>query len=124
VQINEYINRLTSKQAGIVQCLHDLIMETPAIEIKKRWNLPFYYRKSWICYFNLLKDGKVEWAFVRGNELSNESGWLETRGRKQIYSVSFESINEIDLRIAQINFQEAVLLDEHVPYSVRKKTND
>ncbi|MGB6036419.1 MAG: hypothetical protein WBG42_09120 [Cryomorphaceae bacterium] len=118
--ISDYLYKLTSEQAGIVQCLHDLIMETPAIEVKRRWNLPFYYRKSWICYFNILKNGNVEWAFTRGNELSNEDLWLEARGRKQIYSVNFASVEDIDMQLARVTFQEALLLDEHVPYSVKK----
>jgi hypothetical protein len=120
MQVIDYIYNLTPKQAAIVQCLHDLIIENPGIEVKRRWNLPFYYRKSWICYFNILKNGNVEWAFTRGNELSNADQWLEARGRKQIYSVNFESINAIDLQMAKVYLQEALLLDEHVSYSVRK----
>ena len=124
MQISDYLYHLTSKQAGIVQFLHDLIMENPTIEVKRRWNLPFYYRKSWICYFNILKNGNVEWAFTRGNELSNENQWLEARGRKQIYSVNFASVHDIELQLAKITLQEALLLDEHVPYSVKKNTSD
>ena len=124
MQISDYLYQLTSKQAGIVQFLHDLIMENPTIEVKRRWNLPFYYRKSWICYFNILKNGNVEWAFTRGNELSNENQWLEARGRKQIYSVNFASVHDIELQLAKITLQEALLLDEHVPYSVKKNTSD
>src|SRR6056297_1466917 len=101
MQISEYLYNLTSKQAAIVHCLHDLIMETPAVEVKRRWNLPFYYRKSWVCYFNILKDGNVEWAFTRGNELSNQDNWLNAKGRKQIYSVSFESVLDIDMELAK-----------------------
>jgi hypothetical protein len=120
MQISDYLFKVTSEQAEIVQCLHDLIMETPAIEVKQRWNLPFYYRKSWICYFNILKNGNVEWAFTRGNELSNEDQWLEARGRKQIYSVNFASVDDIDMLLAKVTLQEALLLDEYVPYSVKK----
>jgi len=119
MQISDYLYKLTSEQAGIVQCLHDLIMETPGIEVKRRWNLPFYFRKSWICYFNVLKNGNVEWAFTRGNELSNEAQWLEARGRKQIYSVDFAAVGDIDMQLAKVTLQEALLLDEHVSYSVR-----
>ncbi|MCZ4409674.1 hypothetical protein O3Q51_12700 [Cryomorphaceae bacterium 1068] len=96
-------------------------METPAIEVKRRWNLPFYYRKSWICYFNILKNGNMEWAFTRGNELSNEDNWLEARGRKQIFSVNFATVDDIDMQLAKVTLQEALLLDEHVPYSAGKK---
>jgi hypothetical protein len=123
MQISDYLYDLTSEQAGIVQCLHELIMETPAIELKRRWNLPFYYRKSWICYFNILRNGNVEWAFTRGNELSNRDHWLEARGRKQIYSVSFATVDEIDMQLSRVTLQEALLLDEHVPYRLRKKSS-
>jgi hypothetical protein len=121
MQISAFLYSLTSKQAAIVHCLHDLIMETPAMELKRRWNLPFYYRKSWICYFNILRNGNVEWAFTRGKELSNEDQWLEARGRKQIYSVNFASVSDIDMQLAKTTFQEALLLDEHVTYSVKKR---
>jgi len=124
MQISEYLYNLTSKQAAIVHCLHDLIMETPAVEVKRRWNLPFYYRKSWVCYFNILKDGNVEWAFTRGNELSNQDNWLNAKGRKQIYSVSFESVLDIDMELAKTTLQEALLLDEYVNYSVKNKPSD
>jgi hypothetical protein len=68
----------------------------------------------------MLKNGIVAWAFTRGNELSNVDQWLDARGRKQIYIVNFESINAIDLQMAKVHLQEAILLDEHVSYSVRK----
>ncbi|MFT6996664.1 MAG: hypothetical protein ACJAQ4_000405 [Cryomorphaceae bacterium] len=68
----------------------------------------------------MLKNGIVAWAFTRGNELSNVDQWLDARGRKQIYIVNFESINAIDLQMAKVHLQEAILLDEYVSYSVRK----
>lgn len=118
MDIHSFTSDLNAKQSNTIMLLHNMIMENPGLEIKKRWKLPFYFRKSWICYFNILKNGEVEWAFVRGNELSNELGWLEDRGRKQIYSVSFSGPEDIDMTKANIYFQEALLLDEHVKYTV------
>ena len=120
MDIHSFTSELNTKQASSILLLHDLIMENPGLEIKKRWKLPFYFRKSWICYFNILKNGDVEWAFVRGNELSNELGWIEDRGRKQICSVSFSGPEDIDVTKANTYLQEALLLDEHVKYSIRK----
>lgn len=122
MQINDYLYNLTQNQAAIVQYLHEIISENPGIELKRRWHLPFYFRNSWICYFNLLKNGNVEWAFTRGNELGNANGWLDSRGRKQIYSVNFESVSDIEREVAHRTLQEALLLDEQVPYSARKRT--
>jgi len=121
MDIEIFAANLNSRQSSIVQFLHDLIIENPGIEVKRRWKLPFYYRKSWICYFNILKNGAVEWAFVRGNELSNEHGWLEDRGRKQIYSISFSKPEDIDIDMANLYLQEALLLDEQVKYRVKKR---
>jgi hypothetical protein len=120
MHIDQFTEGLSREQSEIIYVLHDLIMENPAITLKRRWKLPFYYRKSWICYFNILKDGRLEWAFTRGNELSNELGWLESRGRKQIYSVSFGSMDDIDIGMVRVQIQEALLLDEQVAYQVKK----
>lgn len=119
MQIEEFTEILTDEQTAVVMSLHHLISENPGIELKKKFNLPFYYRKSWICYFYIMKDGKVEWAFTRGNELSNEVDFLRSRGRKQVMSVEFGSVSDIDLYQARMCLQEALLLDEHVPYSVK-----
>jgi hypothetical protein len=124
MRISDYTQSLNKEQRDVIQCLHDLIAENPGIEIKKRWNLPFYYRKSWICYFNILKNGIVEWGFTRGNELSNEEGWLKTKGRKQILSAEFKRVQEIDIEVARQYIQEALLLDEHVTYRVKRKSKD
>ncbi len=71
---------------------------------------------------NPLKDEGIEFAFTRGNELSNEQGLLEDRGRKQVRGVVFKSLSDIPFRTLMEILQEAIVLDEKVPYrSYRKK---
>lgn len=117
----DFIMRHEGVQKDILLYLHHLISDHPGITTKISYGLPFYYRKSWICYLNPLKKGGVEFAFTRGNELSNEQGLLESKGRKQVWSVSFNNPDEIPEKTIEEILQEAILLDEQVPYSVRKK---
>lgn len=120
MEIEEYTENLEPHQRKVIHFLHELIVENPGMELKKKFNLPFYYRKSWICYFTILKNGTVEWAFTRGNELSNDNEFLKSRGRKQVSSIEFSSVEEIDVSQAKACLHEALLLDEQVPYSAKK----
>jgi hypothetical protein len=120
MEIEEFTENLDDRQKAVVMTLHNLIVENPGVVLKKKFNLPFYYRKSWICYFYIMKDGKVEWAFTRGNELSNQDVYLSARGRKQVKSKEFEEAKDIDIAKARMCLQEAILLDDHVPYNVKK----
>jgi len=104
--IFQFIDRYSGDQQAVLQYLHNLLISFPDIEPKLKYKIPFYYRKSWICYLNPIKKKGIELCFTRGNELSNTQGLLAARDRKQ----------EL--------LQEAFLLDETVPYqSKRKKTN-
>jgi len=70
---------------------------------------------------NPLKDGGVDFAMLRGNELSNEQGLLDSFGRKQVWSVHFHEVEKIPLETLHEVLQEAILLDEEVPYNVKRK---
>jgi len=101
-----------------------LLISFPDIEPKLKYKIPFYYRKSWICYLNPIKKKGIELCFTRGNELSNTQGLLAARDRKQIRGVIFETVESIPEESLLELLQEAFLLDETVPYqSKRKKTN-
>ncbi len=103
-------------QRDILLHLHELITSFPEVTGKIRYKIPFYDRRSWICYLNPIKGDRVELAFTRGNELSNEQGLLEARGRQQIMGVVFDVVEEIPDETVLEVLQEALLLDEEVPY--------
>ena len=100
--------------------LHETLMSFPNITAKIRYNIPFYYRKSWICYLSPDKKGGVELAFTRGNELSNENGLLDSKGRKQVFGVTFEEVAGIPQQAMYEVIQEALLLDESKPYASKR----
>jgi len=99
---------------------HWLTMDLNLAE-KIRFKIPFYYGRSWICYLNPVKNNKVELVFVRGNELSNDQGILQNKGRKQVYGIEFEKVSEIPMQQLNEIIQEAILLDETKPYKSKRK---
>src|SRR5210317_2137212 len=118
--VTEFIYKHEGVQRELMINLHSFMMNLPEIRCKISYHLPFYYRQSWICYLNPLKDGRVEFAFTWGNELSNESGLLESKGRKQVYSVTISSIKDVGSEELNQVIQEAILLDEMVPYASKR----
>ena len=114
--VEDFIYKYEADQREIMLYFHKMLEEEFNLTPKLTYNLPFYYRKSWICYLFPAKKSTVELTFTRGNELSNEQGWLKRKGRKLVSSISFKSIKDIpEVHIREI-IHEAVLLDEAVPY--------
>jgi hypothetical protein len=101
-----------------------MMMSLPDVTCKIRFKIPFYYRKSWICYLNPVKGNGVEFVFLRGNELSNEQGLLEAKGRKQVSGVTFYEIKEIPQEVLQEVVMEALILDDEVKYKSKRSKKD
>ena len=121
--VQAYILEKEDEQQAILQFLHDLLSALPEVTSKIKYKIPFYYRKSWICYLNPTKNPVgVELAFTRGIELSNEQGLLADRGRKMIRGVIFTSVEEIPVETVMEVLHEALYLDETVPYNFKKLT--
>ena len=105
----------------LMQYLHDLLADNPGITFKMRYKVPFYYRHSWICYLNPQREGGVEMAFIRGNELSNIQGILEARGRSQVRGIILKPGEPFPDEAIREVIQEALLLDETIPYASKRK---
>jgi len=119
--VEAFILEKEGQQQAVLQFLHDLMMSTPEVTSKIRYKVPFYYRKSWICYLNpTKKPAGIEMVFLRGNELSNEQGLLDARGRKQVAGVIFEKVEDIPVETLLEVIQEAIWLDETTPYASKR----
>jgi hypothetical protein len=119
--VENFIYKYEDVQREIMLYFHKLLATELGLIDKMRFDIPFYYGKSWICYLNPIKNSKIEFAFVRGNELSNEQGILSNKGRKQVYSIAFEKISDIPMKIVNEIIQEAILLDKAKPYKSKNK---
>ncbi len=119
-QVESLIYEYEGKQREIMLFVHRWLTEEPNVKAKIRFKIPFYYRKSWVCYLNPKKNGAIEFAFTRGNELSNHQGILEAKGRKQVRSIEIFDVANIPLGLTEI-VQESLLLDEQVPYGSKRR---
>ncbi len=115
-----YILEKEGAQKALLQYFHQMLSGQPGVVSKIRYKIPFYYRKSWVCYLNLVKNGGIELAFLRGNELSNEQGLLDFRGRKQVGGIIFYKLDEIPEEGVMEIVQEALLLDEEMSYASKR----
>lgn len=106
---------------SLVEYLDKMLMMNPGVVSKIRYRVPFYYRHSWFCYINPLKEGGIELAFTRGNELSNMEGILEAHDRKQVQGIRLKPGEDFPEDIIHMVIQEALLLDESIPYASKRK---
>jgi hypothetical protein len=120
-EVEDFIYNYDGSQREIMLYIHKLLSGELYLTDKLRFKIPFYYRKSWICYLNPGKNNCIEFAFVRGNELSNSQGLLDNKGRKQVWSIELTKPSEMPLKELSEIIQEAILLDETVPYASKKK---
>lgn len=120
MKVEDFFFDYEEKQQEIMLVLHDLFVHDYRLAPKMRYDLPFYYGKSWICYLNPLKNHHVELAFTRGNELSKGQDLLESKGRKQVWSLEIDDPLSMPIYAIQKILQEAILLDEEVPYASKK----
>jgi hypothetical protein len=121
-KVEDFIYQFEGSQSEVMLYFHNLLTNDLNLTEKMRFKIPFYYGRSWICYLNPLKNGKIELAFVRGNELSNEQGILDNKGRKQVYSIEFEKMSDIPYQEINEIIHEAILLDENKKYGSKRKS--
>ena len=119
--VESYILEKEGRVRALLQYFHRLLTDQPGVVSKIRYQIPFYYRKSWVCYLNPVKNNGLELAFLRGNELSNEQELLDFRGRKQVGGIIYYEIKEIDEDLIMEIIQEALLLDEEVAYASKRR---
>lgn len=118
--IENYIIEQPENQQKIMSFLHSELSAIEGISGKISYRVPFYYRKSWICYLNPVKPDKVELCFVRANEFTNNYAELDFKNRKQVAGILIHNVEDIPLETILDIMNEAVELDEKVKYNVRK----
>lgn len=121
MKVEDFMYQYECNQKEILDYFHHLLTEELGLTCKMRWKLPFYFLNSWIVYLNPTKENTVEIAYVRGNELSNANGLMDFKGRKQIMTIEIKTLKSMPIDGILDNLQEALMIDETVPYKLRKK---
>jgi len=116
-----HIESLDNQQKEITSYLHNWLTIEYNLEAKYRFKIPFYYQNTWICYLNPIKNDGIEINFVRARELSAHDDVLDFRGRKMVAGLAMYDVKKIPLISLAPVLDEAILLDETRPYSVKKR---
>jgi len=117
--VESFIYKFEGQQKEIMLYFYNVLSGQPGVIAKIAFGIPFFNRKTWICYLNPKKNGGIELAFTRGNELSNHSGLLKAGNRKLVRGVVFNTLKDIPFDEINEIMQEALLLDEKVPYHIK-----
>lgn len=120
MKVEDFIYGQDETVQKILLHFHELLQVEFNLQPKIRFKIPFYFNNSWVCYLNPIKGDGVELAFTRANELSNSSGILDFKDRKQIAGIEIYKLETSKLNAVYEVLQEAILLDENVPYASKR----
>lgn len=110
--VDDYIDNSPEKFIPIITILQNIIMETlPNVIEKISYGIPFYYYREPLCYINV-RNNCVDLGFSKGYKLSNKQGILESKNRKQVKSLSFTSVCDINKKLIKEILLEAALINE------------
>ena len=122
MEAQDYIYNLEdANQQAIFQYLHDVLISYPSIETKIRYKVPFYFCKNWICYLNPKKESSVELVFLRANEFSHTTPFLDFKDRKQVAGIIYHALSDINEEILHQVLEEALMIDDMIPYASKRK---
>jgi hypothetical protein len=126
--IEEMLMTLPKKEQVLVNCLRALIMECiPKAEEKAYYGegIPFYRHNKLICFIwpasvfwgpkrtpDTQKAKGTSLGFNQGYLMSNEDGALLAEGRKQVYVMYFQTVDDIDEDQVKALLFEAAMLDD------------
>jgi hypothetical protein len=122
--VDEVITLLPKEERLIVKRLRAIILEClPKATEKNNYGVPFYTHHRMICfiwppsvYWGPQKEQMnmrgVTLGFCQGNLMANDQGLLLAEGRKQVYCMYFNSLNEINEDQIRPLLYEAELIDD------------
>lgn len=119
-KVLEYIESQNDTQKEIMLSLHDFLMSFDMSKVKLSYGIPFYSRKSWICYQTPKKEGGVELVFPRAIELKQIYKFVDFKDRKIAGGITYQSQNDIDFEILAYILEEMILLDNVKKFSLKR----
>jgi hypothetical protein len=111
-EVEAFILEKSTKQRELMTYFHFILTEDYHLSPKLKFNIPFYYGRSWVLYLSPKKDEKVEVVFIKGFLFSKNFELLEARGRKQVRGALFSEIEEVPERELREIIEEALKIDK------------
>jgi uncharacterized protein YdhG (YjbR/CyaY superfamily) len=124
-EVQEFIEGLAADERIIVKRLRDLILAAdPRIVEKLSYGVPYFSRNRRLFFlwpasalpFSTDRKQiapKVAMGFCYGNLLSNDQGLLRQENRKQVYTISINTLVDINERLLREIVNEALIADAH-----------
>ncbi|TVR88694.1 MAG: hypothetical protein EA411_04245 [Saprospirales bacterium] len=125
-EIEDYLSNLPPQQSDLAYAVVNCLVESGELNPRLRYGIPFFYRKSWVCYINPQKSGELELAFLRAVEFRHLPDALDFKGRKMVAGILLSKPADLKIPELEIALQEALWIDDNRPYkgpSGRKKQN-
>jgi len=136
--VDEMILHLPRNEQVIVNYLRELVRECLPAATEKGYygeGVPFYTRHRMICF---IWPSSVSWGpqkekqtissvslgFCQGNLMANEDGILKAEGRKQVYVMSFKSMNDIREKQVRALLFEASMIDDTFGEKKKRKSSE
>jgi hypothetical protein len=124
--VDEIVLGLPKDEQVIVKKLRSLVLDSlPKAGEKLSYGAPFYARHKMICFIWApsltwgiqTKPGKhakkgVSLGFCQGHLMANKDGILLKENRKQVYSMYFKKLSDIDEQQIRALLFEADLIDQ------------
>lgn len=118
-----FISSYDAPQSEIMTILRARIHDLgPHVQEKISYKIPFFHFYGPLCYLSPKSEG-VDLAFTKGHQLEDESGLLQSGGRKQVASRTFYSVAEVEEHedsIRQLLNQAAILNEYHFKQKKKK----
>lgn len=113
--VRNFINEQPEPQRELMTILRSWILDLGQhTQEKISYKIPYFYLYGTMCYLNPHNEG-VDLGFTKGYELSDEQKILESKGRKQVKTITFHSVAELEENEDTIRhvLNEAAILNEY-----------
>ena len=120
--VQQYIGTKETPAKEILTILRSWVLDLgPHTKEKISYNVPYFDFFGPLCYLSAGKEG-VAFSFVHGRELDDEEKLLDSHGRKQVRSVTFHSVAELEEHEDDIRklLNQAAILNEY-KYKIKKR---
>jgi len=118
-RIEDLLEFLPENELKIVEALRKIVLNNiPNVTEKLAYNVPYYYLNSRVCF---IWPGSVPWGgtrggvqfgFCRGALLRDESQFLKGQDLKEVRSLTYHQLSDIDSELLISFLFEAVEIDE------------
>lgn len=115
MNVRQFINEQPQPQREMMTILRSWILDLGShTQEKISYKIPYFSFYGTMCYLSPRADG-LDLGFTKGYELSDEQKILESKGRKQVKTITFHSVAELEETEEAIRhvLNEAAILNEY-----------